>query len=74
MNLHGEIAVVTGASSGIGAATALKLAAAGIKVGLAARRMDRLTGLQDQIKAAGGEALAVQMDVVDSMAVNRTEL
>jgi NADP-dependent 3-hydroxy acid dehydrogenase YdfG len=74
MNLHGKIAVVTGASSGIGAATALKLAAAGIKVGLAARRMDRLTGLQDQIKAAGGEALAVQMDVVDSMAVNRTEL
>jgi NADP-dependent 3-hydroxy acid dehydrogenase YdfG len=67
MNLNGKIALVTGASSGIGAATALKLAAQGVKVGLAARRIDRLQELVSQIKANGGEATAIQMDVVDPL-------
>ena len=69
MNLNGKIALITGASSGIGAATALKLAAQGVKVGLAARRVDRLEALVRQIKTAGGEALAIEMDVVDPTSV-----
>jgi NADP-dependent 3-hydroxy acid dehydrogenase YdfG len=69
MNLNGKIALVTGASSGIGTATAIKLAAQGVKVGLAARRTDRLDALASQIKASGGEALAIEMDVVDPASV-----
>jgi NADP-dependent 3-hydroxy acid dehydrogenase YdfG len=69
MNLNGKIALVTGASSGIGAATALKLAAQGVKVGIAARRTDRLRELETQIRAAGGEALVIEMDVVDAASV-----
>lgn len=45
-NIDGKIALVTGASSGIGAATALKLAEAGAKVGIAARRIDKLADLK----------------------------
>lgn len=70
MTLHGKIALVTGASSGIGAATALKLAAAGAQVGLAARRIDRLTALVDQIRTRGGHAMPIPMDVVDRESVD----
>jgi len=63
MELKGKVALVTGASSGIGAATAKKLAAEGVKVGLAARRLPRLQALVAEIKAAGGEAIALEMDV-----------
>lgn len=69
MELSQKVALVTGASSGIGAATALKLAAAGAKVGLPARRMERLNKLVDQIKTAGGEAIPIEMDVVDRASV-----
>lgn len=69
MELNGKIALVTGASSGIGAATALKLAAAGAKVGLAARRVERLDKLAGQIEASGGQAIAIEMDVVDRKSV-----
>ena len=58
MELNGKSAIVTGASSGIGAATAIKLAREGVKVGLAARRRDRLQALVSEIKAFGGEAIA----------------
>jgi NADP-dependent 3-hydroxy acid dehydrogenase YdfG len=58
------VAVVTGASSGIGAATATRLAAEGFDVVLAARRLDRLTALAEQI---GGRA--VQLDVTDADSV-----
>jgi NADP-dependent 3-hydroxy acid dehydrogenase YdfG len=71
MELKGKIAPVTGASSGIGAATARKLAQAGAKVGVAARRVDRLDALVDEIRAAGGEAFAIDMDVTDPDAVQR---
>jgi NADP-dependent 3-hydroxy acid dehydrogenase YdfG len=68
-NIDGKIALVTGASSGIGAATALKLAEAGAKVGIAARRTDKLEGLQKEIAFGGGEALVIEMDVVDPASV-----
>ncbi|MGR9449236.1 SDR family oxidoreductase [Rhizobium leguminosarum] len=68
-NINGKIALVTGASSGIGAATALKLAEAGAKVGIAARRTDKLEGLQREIASGGGEALVIEMDVVDPASV-----
>lgn len=67
--LKGRVAVVTGASSGIGEACALGYAAAGAKVVLAARRTDRLAALVQQIEAAGGAALAVATDVTSEDAV-----
>ena len=69
MELKGKVALVTGASSGIGAATAKKLAAHGVKVGLAARRLERLQALVADIESAGGEALALPMDVTDQESV-----
>ena len=48
-NISGRVALVTGASSGIGAATALKLAEAGAKIGIAARRTDKLEALKGEI-------------------------
>lgn len=70
MSLSGKVALITGASSGIGAATALKLAAAGVKVGIAARRVDRLESLRTEIAAKGGEALSIEMDVADPASVD----
>ncbi len=69
MSLQGKVALVTGASSGIGAVTALKLSKNGARVGLAARRADRLAALVDEIERDGGQAVALEMDVVDSAAV-----
>ena len=60
------MALVTGASQGIGRATALALAAAGAKVAVAARNAEKLASLVAEIEAAGGEALAVPMDVADA--------
>jgi NADP-dependent 3-hydroxy acid dehydrogenase YdfG len=65
-----RIAVVTGASSGIGAATAVKLAEAGYHVVLAARRLDRIEALAAKIQGNGGQAEARQLDVTDQPAVN----
>jgi NADP-dependent 3-hydroxy acid dehydrogenase YdfG len=59
-------ALVTGASSGIGAATARALAAQGAAVALLARRADRLQDLQAEIESAGGTALVVAADVTDA--------
>lgn len=67
--LKGRVAVVTGASSGIGEACALGYAAAGAKVVLAARRKERLDTLVAKIEATGGEALGVETDVTSEDAV-----
>jgi NADP-dependent 3-hydroxy acid dehydrogenase YdfG len=61
--LDGTAALVTGASSGIGEATALALAAEGAAVAIAARRADRLESLAGQIRDAGGNALVIEADV-----------
>ena len=64
--LAGTVALVTGASSGIGAATARALAGQDAAVALLARRADRLHELVAEIEAAGGTALAVPADVTDA--------
>lgn len=61
--LQNRVAVITGASSGIGAATALAMSRAGMRVVLAARRVDRLEELAADIRARGGEAVVVETDV-----------
>jgi NADP-dependent 3-hydroxy acid dehydrogenase YdfG len=65
-----RVAVVTGASSGIGAATAVRLAEAGYRVVLTARRVDRLEEVAKQITAAGGSADVRELDVTDRPAVD----
>ena len=76
LNLEGTVALVTGASSGIGAATARQLGANGAAVALAARRKDRLDALATEIGNAGGKALVIECDVTKEQqateAVNRT--
>jgi NADP-dependent 3-hydroxy acid dehydrogenase YdfG len=70
--LAGRVAVITGASSGIGEATAKLLAARGARVALLARRKDRLDTLRDTIRRTDGQAEAWQLDVTDRQAVERT--
>jgi NAD(P)-dependent dehydrogenase (short-subunit alcohol dehydrogenase family) len=65
VNLEGKIALVTGASSGLGARFAKVLAMAGASVVLAARRVDRLKELRAEIEAEGGSAHVVALDVTD---------
>ncbi len=67
--LQGRVAVITGASSGIGEACAIVLARKGARVVLAARRAERLAGLVSRLEADGAEALAVATDVTDENAV-----
>lgn len=65
-SLKDKVALVTGASQGIGRATSLALAEAGAKVAVAARSADRLSALVSEITSAGSEALAVPMDVANA--------
>jgi 3-oxoacyl-[acyl-carrier protein] reductase len=70
-DLTGRVALVTGASSGLGARFAEVLAANGAAVGLVARRLDRLGEVAARIKAAGGRSVAVAADVTDRAAMSR---
>ena len=75
-NLTGKVALVTGASSGIGRASAIALANQGANVAVAARRIDRLEALVAEIKSRGNQAIAIKMDVTKldqiSQAVRQT--
>lgn len=70
-SLAGKTALVTGASSGFGWHFAHVLAHAGAKVAVAARRLDRLHKLEDEIRSGGGQAVAIALDVTDSASVAR---
>jgi NAD(P)-dependent dehydrogenase (short-subunit alcohol dehydrogenase family) len=65
IDLSGQVALVTGASSGLGLRFAKVLASSGARVALAARRRDRLEEQVAEIRAAGGETLAISLDVTD---------
>src|SRR5882762_2353285 len=65
MTIEGKVALVTGASSGIGEGIARALAAEKVKVGLAARRIDKLSRIVKEIRAAGGEAMSIDLDVTE---------
>jgi NAD(P)-dependent dehydrogenase (short-subunit alcohol dehydrogenase family) len=69
--LAGRTALVTGASSGLGRHFALVLARAGARVAIGARRMDRLLTLAEEIRAGGGEALLVELDVTDEASIGQ---
>jgi NADP-dependent 3-hydroxy acid dehydrogenase YdfG len=64
VGIEGKVVVITGASSGLGEATARLLAAEGASVVLGARRMDRLQSLAEELRAKGAKALVVETDVV----------
>jgi 3-oxoacyl-[acyl-carrier protein] reductase len=68
-SLKDKVALVSGASQGIGRATALALAEAGAKVAIAARNTEKLMSLAEEILSAGGEALPLPMDVADAAQV-----
>jgi NADP-dependent 3-hydroxy acid dehydrogenase YdfG len=68
--LDGKVAAITGASSGIGQATALAIVAEGGSVTLAARRGERIADLAERIVAAGGNAVAIETDITDEAQAN----
>ena len=63
MSIEGKVAIVTGASSGIGYATAMALSEAGAKVAIGARRIDKLAELGNKIQSNGGEVFSQKLDV-----------
>jgi NADP-dependent 3-hydroxy acid dehydrogenase YdfG len=70
-NIDGKVVVITGASSGLGEATARLLSAQGASVVLGARRVDRLQALADELTGSGGKAIAIATDVTHREQVKR---
>ena len=70
-DLSGKVALVTGASSGLGVRFAEVLAESGAAVALVARRVDRLAALKSRIEASGKRAVAIEADVCDRAAMRR---
>jgi 3-oxoacyl-[acyl-carrier protein] reductase len=70
-SLKGRVALVTGASSGLGVQFARALAENGAAIALVARRADRLKALKDEIEGKGGKAIAIEADVTDRAAMTR---
>ena len=70
-NIEGKVVVITGASSGLGEATARHLSAQGATVVLGARRTDRIEALAGELSASGGKALAIATDVTHCDQVER---
>jgi 3-oxoacyl-[acyl-carrier protein] reductase len=68
-SLREKVALVTGASQGIGRAIALALAQSGARVAIAARNVEKLASLANEVKQGGGEAEAIAMDVADALQV-----
>ena len=71
MELVGRVALVTGAGSGIGAASALRLGSAGARVGALGHTEDELQATVGRIRDAGGEAMPLLADVADAAAMER---
>ncbi|XZE20567.1 3-oxoacyl-[acyl-carrier-protein] reductase [Pirellulaceae bacterium SH449] len=71
VDLSGQVAMVTGASQGLGQAIAIRLGENGAKVICVARNADKLTETVNQIKAAGGDAVAISCDVTDRAAIEK---
>jgi NADP-dependent 3-hydroxy acid dehydrogenase YdfG len=69
INLEGKVAMITGASSGLGKRFAQVLSQAGAKVVLASRRVERLKELRAEIEASGGAAHVVSLDVTDYQSI-----
>jgi NADP-dependent 3-hydroxy acid dehydrogenase YdfG len=70
-NIEGKVVVITGASSGLGEATARHLSAQGATVALGARRVERIQSLADELTSNGGQALAVATDVTEREQVQK---
>jgi len=73
-SLNRKVVLITGASSGFGAETALQFAGEGCRVVLAARRMDRLQDLEARVRAEGGEAFALSLDVTEQAQIEEAVL
>jgi NAD(P)-dependent dehydrogenase (short-subunit alcohol dehydrogenase family) len=71
MEFQGKVALVTGAGSGIGKATALRLAAGGARVAVLSRTMEEVAETRDEIQAKGGTALAIDADISDESEMAR---
>ncbi|GJD19709.1 short-chain dehydrogenase/reductase SDR [Rivularia sp. IAM M-261] len=71
LKLEGKVAIITGASSGIGEATAIALAQEGASVAIGARREERLEALAKRIEASGGKVLPIVTDVTDEEQANK---
>ena len=72
-NLNGKVAVITGASKGLGKAMALALGAAGASIALASRDVEQLIGVKEAVENVGGKAQVFQVDVSEEEQIRKLE-